>query len=328
MEIELKMVGEINGFKYGFYRRLKYMKIYLPISADGNGGGSTFVAYLLQGMKKAGGYELSNMDEADVFFAIGAQTSLEDIPKIIDLKRKGMKILFRLDGILQTRMSNGVKRMKLMYEIADAVVCQSLYIREEVIKLFGERRNTYVIYNGVDTDKFNYSPIKKPKIDFLYCEYSHKPHKRAQEAFSILGQAFSKNPEKRATIIGKYSSEWVNNMFGLPQENIKYIQRISHDLMPAIMSEHKILLFPSENEPCSNLVLEAMASGMLVVHKDSGCMKELCGNCGIKWTRNLTCLKEADKDRYKGRLRVEKSFRIKDKIAQYLNLIGDLVNEN
>ena len=43
-----------------------------------------------------------------------------------------------------------------------------------------------------------------------------------------------------------------------------------------ILKQAQIFLFPSENEACSNTVIEALASGLPVLYHDSGGTPELC----------------------------------------------------
>ena len=48
-----------------------------------------------------------------------------------------------------------------------------------------------------------------------------------------------------------------------------------------MMRSCEVLLFPSENEACPNVVLEGLASGLPVLYKDSGATPELVGDCGL-----------------------------------------------
>jgi len=43
-------------------------------------------------------------------------------------------------------------------------------------------------------------------------------------------------------------------------------------------------VFFSENESCPNVVLEALASGLPILYKDSGATPEVVGKCGLKVT--------------------------------------------
>ena len=316
-----RVAGKTNGTKRGDMK-----KLFIPIPPRGKGGGSTFIAYLLPALRNNVTFDIS--DDWDTALMIGAEISVEDIEsKVIPRKENGAKIIYRLDGIKHTRMPDGMERMKAMWDIADLVIFQSKFVQLEAENLWGIHNNSRVIYNGVDVSMFKpqlADDWPKRPYDFLYCEYSQKPHKKAQEAFGLMKKVIEKYPTATLTIMGKYPTEWIKQSFGLPQENVKYLGRQHHNMMPLIISSHKALLFPSENEPCSNLVLEAMASELLVIHKDSGCMPELCGDTQIKWTGDLTPIYPLYRhmpDYHSGRVRVHKYFTKELMVKNYLEAL-------
>ena len=305
------------------------IKVYFAITPGKHGGGGTFLSYLTNYMKDDTDFEIvDNADEADIFFAMGAQTSLEEIPKLMELKKKGMKILYRVDGISTIRMPNGIERIEKMQDVADVIIYQSNYIKEEAEKLSKKHNNTKVIHNGVDINQFHVG-LEKPLTDFLICEYSQNPCKRIQESLGLMKLMIEKNPKIKLAIVGKFSSDYVSQCFGLPQENVRYFGRLSHGPMPFLMRACKVLLFPNMKEACSNTALEAMASGMVVIHKKDGCMPELCGDTQVVWSPNTNCIDKAlwkwnGEERLEGRRRVEKLFNIKNCIKQYLEILRTL----
>ena len=333
---------------------MKKKLLFTPIDQFSHGGGSTFLSTLLPHLDCNTTWDIA--DEWDVALMMGAETPLDIIDSIVtERKSKGAKILYRLDGIKHTRMPEGIERMQAMFEIADTVIYQSKFVKAEAESLWGEHENSRIIYNGVDLEKFK---PRKPNDyysrphSFLYCEFSHKLHKRAQEAFGLMQKIIKKYPNTKLTIIGKFPQDWINQKFGLPQENVKFLGRLSHNTMPHILNSHKILLFPSVDEPCSNLILEAMASKVLIVHKDSGCMTELCGDTQIDWDWYLSCFnpthipspeyinklknefdeetkkayiegKFTPHDYHAGRLRVHKYFSNHEMVKKYMEALGD-----
>ena len=308
---------------------MKKKLLFTPIDQFSHGGGSTFLSTLLPHLNCNTTWDIA--DEWDVALMMGAETPLDIIDSIVtERKSKGAKILYRLDGIKHTRMPEGIERMQAMFEIADTVIYQSKFVKAEAESLWGEHENSRIIYNGVDLEKFKprkptYNYYSRPH-SFLYCEFSHKLHKRAQEAFGLMQKIIKKYPNTKLTIIGKFPQDWINQKFGLPQENVKFLGRLSHNTMPHILNSHKTLLFPSVDEPCSNLVLEAMASEMMIVHKDSGCMSELCGDTQIKWTGELNCIDPLhckSFDYHAGRLRVHKYFSNHEMVKNYMEALGD-----
>ena len=53
------------------------------------------------------------------------------------------------------------------------------------------------------------------------------------------------------------------------------------------MREHDALIHAAKNEPCSNTVVEALASGLPALYLDSGGNKELAGEYGVAISDDL-----------------------------------------
>ena len=298
-------------------------KVYFPIDYS-HGGGSTFIRYLVEELKNTE-FEAHcdyDMSVPDVYFAIGAETDESKIPYLREKQNQGMKIFYRLDGITTTRMPSGLDRMKTMHTIADVVVYQSNFIKVEAEKLFGEHKNSKVIYNGVDTQKF-YISIDWPTRDFLISEWSQNPCKKIQESLGLLQKYLGKvDPNAKITIVGKFQGDWINQNFGFRTENCKYLPRLSYEEMPKLYQDHKVLVMANENEACSNSALEAMACGTIVVYKNSGSMLDLC-QTQVLWDDTENCLQKAisrsnTTKRYLGREIVQKQFDLRVCLNKYL----------
>lgn len=66
--------------------------------------------------------------------------------------------------------------------------------------------------------------------------------------------------------------------------NIVKLGVLSADRLASVMRSCDVLVTFSENESCPNVVLEALASGLPVLHKASGATPEIVGDCGVAVT--------------------------------------------
>ena len=82
------------------------------------------------------------------------------------------------------------------------------------------------------------------------------------------------NPDAHFVLCGHY-----NPMPDLP--NIHMLGVVNRTEMARAMRSCDVLLNLSQNDPCPNVVIEALASGLPVLYKDSGGVPELVGGCGL-----------------------------------------------
>ena len=67
--------------------------------------------------------------------------------------------------------------------------------------------------------------------------------------------------------------------------NAQYLGHVSRDKVPDLFRQHDVLLFPIRwNEPMSQVVFEAMASGCAVLSSPLGGVPEACGNAAL-WAK-------------------------------------------
>ena len=64
-------------------------------------------------------------------------------------------------------------------------------------------------------------------------------------------------------------------------DRVEFVGRYAQRDAPALYRRAHVLLHPKVRDPCPNVVLEALACGVPVVHSESGGLPELVGNAGI-----------------------------------------------
>lgn len=177
--------------------------------------------------------------------------------------------------------------------LVDRIITNSRFINNYLLNntMFLSSR-TSVVYNGIDTNLFQ--PVGDGKNNSFRNELGitnstmligmvsrfdvWKGHKIFLEAASLI---LKKNKDIQFVIIGGllnksemstiniYYNEVMNHYKNLQLDN-KVLFIPHRDDMPEVMRGLDILVLPSNNEPFGLVVLEAMASGTLVIASDSG----------------------------------------------------------
>jgi glycosyltransferase involved in cell wall biosynthesis len=125
----------------------------------------------------------------------------------------------------------------------------------------------------VDTSRFNPEGEREPlpgDCRVAHVSFSTNPRKGAA---AVLAAA-RLNPHVHFILIGRYAADTAS-------ANVAIAGYADHVRLPRLLRSCHALAFFSENEACPNVVLEAMASGLPVLYRDSGATRELVGDAGM-----------------------------------------------
>ena len=135
---------------------------------------------------------------------------------------------------------------------------------------------------GVDTEVF-YPAESLPQGKLLYVgQVSH--HKGVHLAVEVIGLLKQRNPELpvHLTIAGRCASDtYERELLGLVakyhlEETVSFLGFVDRKELPELYRQHSVLLFPSMwEEPMGISILEAMASGLVVISSGTGGSAEL-----------------------------------------------------
>ena len=230
------------------------------------GGGNQFLTFLKKEFIKKNIYT-NKVSQADIVII----NSFENFNNIIKLRNRYpyKKIVHRMDGLTQL-YNNFLDRRDLLSfflnkEVACATIYQSEWSKSKITEL-SKFKNRYqkVIINNVNTNIF-----------FNKREEKLKKNKKLK----LISSSWSKNFKKGFNTIkwldenldfNKFEYTFVGNS-PIKFKNIKMIKPLNSKLLNNELNKHNIFISPTQQEACSNAILEANACGLYTLAlKDGG----------------------------------------------------------
>jgi glycosyltransferase involved in cell wall biosynthesis len=186
-----------------------------------------------------------------------------------------LKVLHRIDGsaVDYGRDAASDVRQALVGLLADVTVFQSAYGREVTRRRRVIEADGPVVHNPVDVARFRPEGGRMPlpgAVRLVHVVFSTNARKGAAAVLEIA----RRRPDVTFVMAG--GDEGAG-----PTGNVLSVGYAGWDRLPALLRSCTALLTLSENETCSNVVLEALASGLPVLYKPSGGTPELVGDCGV-----------------------------------------------
>jgi glycosyltransferase involved in cell wall biosynthesis len=159
------------------------------------------------------------------------------------------------------------------------VVYQSEFCKLAADRYLGEPPGSWeILHNAVDTTVF--TPALEPPAGgpVLLLGGDQTASYRLETALRTLALL----PEARLLVTGTVfdSGRHLADELGLASR-VLFTGRFAQREAPSIYRRAHLLLHPKVNDPCPNVVLEALASGLPVIHSESGGTPELVGDAGI-----------------------------------------------
>jgi glycosyltransferase involved in cell wall biosynthesis len=251
------------------------MKLCIPPTGQEHAGGSAtfrqmWLAWLTE---QAIPWTEDPNSTYDILFVNAWQTRY---PQVFHHKNRlaALRVVHRVDGAGKDygRTDGADAGQEAVSTLADLTIFQSHYSRTStLVKHRVIKHDGPVIYNPVDTQKFSPEGIGRlPVTDHPRVVTAIWSTNRRKGGWRVplLAKA---NPEVDFLFIGDHQG-------GETPPNLHYLPRLPHAELPAAMRSGDIFLNLSENDPCPNIVLEAMACGLPVLYAPSGGTPELVGD--------------------------------------------------
>ena len=237
-----------------------------------HGGGNQF----LKGLRK----QFIDLDAytfdaklADVFL-FNSHHNL-DLVKNLKEKYGDKKFIHRIDGPMRLYNTASDNRDFVVYransELADGTIFQSEWSYNANLALgFTSLRPTAVIHNSIDLDVFNCADISNRnsgKIRLISCSFSPNL-KKGYRAYQFIDEHLDFN---------QFEYVFAGNS-PVRFRNIKNLGCLDSINLATELRKSDIYVTASENDPCSNSLLEAMSCGLKILALNSGGHPEIIGD--------------------------------------------------
>lgn len=257
------------------------INIFYPLTHLPTGGANQFLKGLRDFLITKGIYEKNPKCAEVIIVNCSPLAFLKKIPSLIlILLRKKVFIVARLDGPVFLIRGHDLWADKLFFcfceKIADLVIFQSTWSKSRCLELGlnGEQTNSCTIINSADPRLFFPEREKKQlsensKIRCIISTWSNN-WRKGFEYYKWIDQNLN---FENFEVIFVGNSE-------LKFENISMLPPMNSGELATIMRTCDLYLTASQNDPCSNSLIEAMACGLFpIVLKDGG-HPEIVGDLG------------------------------------------------
>lgn len=200
-----------------------------------------------------------------------------DFARLRRFVRDGVRMVHRVDGPIGVYrgFDDGTDRRiaAVNRDLASATILQSQFSLDKHRELGLDLIDPVVIHNAVDPAIFHPPAMREP----------------AQGRLRVIATSWSDNPRKGAEVL-----EWIDRNLDLDSyevtfagntkarlERIRVVGPLASEPLAELMRSQDVYLAPSQDDPCSNALLEALACGLPAAFRRSGGHPELVGGAGI-----------------------------------------------
>lgn len=271
-----KFTTEKTSWIQKFIKKEKSVSCYYETKVTPWGGANQFLKYLFKVLENKGFiFEKSSYSTQFI-------NSFHNIDKYSVKALSRNKVVHRIDGptylIRGTDKELDDKLFELNSNYADVSVFQSHWSLKKTYELGYNPNNPIVITNCSDPAIFKnkwingFLPISDRKIKLIGTSWSANERKGLND-YKWLDEHldFSKI---EFTFVGNINASFKNIIVKPPMNSVD---------LAIELAQHDIYFAPSENDPCSNALIEAMTVGLPVIFKNSGGHPELVSQGGLSF---------------------------------------------
>jgi len=200
-----------------------------------------------------------------------------DFARLRRFVRDGVRMVHRVDGPIGVYrgFDDGTDRRiaAVNRDLAEATILQSRFSLDKHRELGLELRHPVVIHNAIDPAIFHPAETREP----------------ARRPLRVIATSWSDNPRKGADVL-----EWLDRHLDLDSyeltfagntqarlERIRVVGPLGSQPLAGLLRTQDVYLAPSQDDPSSNALLEALACGLPAAFRRSGGHPELVGDAGV-----------------------------------------------
>jgi len=239
------------------------------------------------------------------------------------LHRDSVLYVHRLDGPIDVYRGydQGVDRRiwEISKKFANKTIFQSQYSLKKHLEFGMNFNSPSIILNAVDPDIF----YSHGRIEF-------SPNRKTK----IVAVSWSSNPNKGSTFYN-----WLDNNLDWDKfeftfigrspiqfKHIRIIDPVTSDVLANLLRQNDIYITASQNDPCSNSLLEALSCGCPAIYLISGGHPEIVNNAGLGFNSaeeipELLNKVTNDFDRFQKNIDIPSIQEVTNKYLQVLELI-------
>lgn len=228
-------------------------------------------------------------DDVDVYLLNSVHF---DVDRFLEFtQRHRLRVVHRIDGPIHLIRGFDREKDELCFELnkrfASATVLQSTWTYQRIAEMSYQPVKPVIIRNAVDADIFH----PRGRISF-------DPSRKIR----LIATSWSNNARKGGPVYkwleerldwDRFEFTFVGNM-SVPFERIRTMSAVPSDQLGELLRQHDIYLTASENDPCSNAVIEALACGLPVLYRNDGGHPELVGYGGLPFNEVEELLPQLD----------------------------------
>jgi glycosyltransferase involved in cell wall biosynthesis len=215
---------------------------------------------------------------------LGSSSLPTDEQTVIELaRRRGAPVVVNQNGIAypawagsDTERLNA--RLRRVLQAATHVVYQGEFCKQAADEFLGPSEGSWeILRNAVDTQEFTPAERTPDGGPLLLLAGDQSQAYRLETALRTLALL----PDARLLVTGTVvGGEQLIGELGVG-DRVDFTGRYAQRDAPDLYRRAHVLLHPKVRDPCPNVVLEALACGVPVVHSASGGVPELVGDAGI-----------------------------------------------
>ena len=241
------------------------------------GGGHQFLRALVSELERRGLTIEVNRISAGTTACIFNSFNF-DFRRLRRFVRDDVRFVHRVDGPIASYRGfddgTDARIAEINRELAGVTIVQSRYSRDAHLALGIELVEPHLISNAADPAIFHPPAERKPL---------------AGRRVRVIATSWSDNPNKGGEVIAWLDRHLDHDRYELTFagrtdqtfEHVRVLGPIASEPLAAELRRSDVYLAPSRNDPCSNALLEALASGLPAVFRASGGHPELVGDAGV-----------------------------------------------